>query len=294
MRLLRGHAGPVHCLAYSPNGRLLASGGEDRSVRVWDLSNGGTRSLWQDHSDWVRAVAFSPSGKRVASASWDGTGCLRARHSRHPYLFASGILGGIYSLAFAPDGYLLAFGGGDGGIRLRHLGKDGLPITQPPVGVQAHTWPITAMVFSPSGNSLATGSLRRSVDIWDGFLGRQRASFDTLADWVRALAYHPGGEVLAAALEDGSVILWDVPARKELRRIEAHRAPVCQAAFTPDGRSLLSGSWDGTVRIWDWTHGRECAALDWKIGRVYCLAVSPDGMTAAAGGADGVVLWDLD
>src|SRR5262249_20693825 len=102
MRILRGHEGPVRCLAYRPDGQLLASGGDDGTVRLWSPEAGEQRKALAGHTDWVRAVAFSADGQRLASGGWDGRVCLWSTQRSNPLAVHAGY-GIVWSLAFAPD-----------------------------------------------------------------------------------------------------------------------------------------------------------------------------------------------
>jgi WD40 repeat protein len=320
MRILKGHRGPIRCLAYSPDGRTLASGGDDQAVRLWDLAGGEDRVL-EGHTDSVRAVVWAPDGKRVVSGGWDNRVHLweyapppspmmrpwwwigtpdgndhdhlwQHSHNQSRVLAGKAWSGGVWSLAFAPDGWSLVVGLGNGdGVLLwlsqRDQGTAPTPLT-------GHTWPINAVAFAPDGLHLATGSHDRTIRIWDSHWGRQQATLAGQQDWVRALAYAADGRTLASGGDDGIIKLWDVAAGRARASLGGHEGPIRHLAFTPDGRTLMSGSWDATVRLWDPVTGRPRAALDWKIGRVHCLAIAPDGMTAAAGADGSILVWDLD
>jgi WD40 repeat protein len=302
MLILKGHTAPVRCVAYSPDGRYLATGGDDRTLIVWDMSTGKAHATIQQHTDSVRAVSFTTQDGRLATGGWDSTLCIWTvpPRGRKPRLTKTLLQADwVWALAYAPDGWALAAGLGNGAIALYPSGPKAKCQT-----LRGHSYPVTHLAFSPNGNVLASAGQDRTVRLWLVEFGQPIATITGHVDWVRSVAFAPSGNLLASGGDDGRILLWyisDRPIRASLSEYQplavylGHGGPIRSVAFSPDGRTLLSASWDGTVRVWEIPGGRECGVFDWQIGRVNDVAFSPDGMTAAAAGQNHtVVVWDID
>jgi WD40 repeat protein len=281
---LGGHTGAVTSLAFSGDGKLMATGSADRIVRLWDAASGTVRALPRmAHTNQVRCVAFSPLGDRLASAGDDGkvylwdpaTGRL-VRGLDHPK--------GVVAVAFSCDGKLLASGGFDAKVRLWDVDKD-----QPPRTLDGHTDVVWSVAFSPVQNVLATtggpptgpGELK----LWDVATGAAKTPFPTQPDQLNAVCFSPDGKRLASASRDQKVILWDAQTGNILRRFE-HPADVLSVAFSPDGGALVSGGSDRAVRLWDLESDFEVFTFRGHDDPVRAVAFLPDGQTIASGSVD--------
>lgn len=285
----------MRCLAYSPDTRLLASGGDDGQVRIWDLQSGQPLlPACEPHKDWVQALTFSPDGQYLISASWDGNvrrWQINTRGRQRTYeAMISGQNPGFWSLALDPHGHSLAAGALNGSISLCWL-RDRSRIRS----WKAHEAPVRALGFTPDGKSLLSAGHDRTIRLWDSDWGTEQALLGSHNDWICGMALSPDGQLLASAGHDGQIRLWDMAQRREQAVLSGHTKRICQVGFSRDGRSLLSVSWDMTVRIWDVQRHCPRSIHDFRIGPIHCVALAPDGMTAAAGGRDSIiVVWDID
>ena len=295
----------VDAVAFSPDGKLLATGNGDGYVRLWNPATEQAigAPLPADPQDGVGSVAFSPDGKLLASAGGDGYVRLWNPATRQaigaPLLADSG--GGVTAVAFSPDGTLLATAGGDGTVRLWN------PATRQPAGAPLRAATVrggvNAVAFSPDGTLLATAGGDGTVRLWNPATHRQIGRPLTgHAGEITSVAFSPDGKLLASAGgDDGTVRLWNratrQPVGSPLPAVTSPGHGVGSVAFSPDGKLLASGG-DGHVRLWNTATRQPVGAPlravtsgghRWVLG----LAFSPDGTLLASGGDDGAVrLWN--
>ncbi|UGQ09077.1 PQQ-binding-like beta-propeller repeat protein [Yinghuangia sp. ASG 101] len=291
--------GGVKGVAFSPDGNLLATAGEDGTLRLWNPNTRQPASapLTAATGGSVNGVAFSPNGSLLATAGEDGTLRLWNPNTRQPtsHQILAAPVGSVEGVAFSPDGNLLATTNNDGTVKLwnPHTGQ---PATAPLPATPGSS--VNAIAFSPDGNLLATAGGDGTVKLWNPHTG-QPASHQILAtpgSSVNAMAFSPNGNLLATTGEDGTVKLWN-PHTGQPVGTPLPAAPggsVKAMAFSPNGNLLATTN--GIVRLWNPNTGQPASHQiphDWNAGGVDGVAFSPDGNLLATANYDGTVrLWD--
>ena len=299
LELLTGHTARIKCVAFSSDGKTLASGGEDRIIRLWDTQTGILRRSLTGHTGSVSSVVFSSDGTSLASGSSDNTIRLWDTQTGEPQKTLKGHTNGVFSVVFSADGKTLASGSADNTIRLWDV-ETGTP--QKTLNLIEFTEEVTEMemgmemVFSPDGSTLATWAWGWDIPIrlWDAQTGElQKTLKGQERDVVYDMKFSPDGKILASAMDNGTVRLWHAQTGEHHRILTGHKNIVSGVAFSPDGKTLTSGSHDGTLRLWDRETGECRNTRTGYTGGVWSVAFSPDGKALVSAMAnDTVGLWD--
>jgi WD40 repeat protein len=297
LKIQVGHSSHVMSIAFSPDGKTLASGSNDKTIKLWDVTTGAQLRTLEGHSNPVYSVAFSPDGKILASASGDKTIKLWDVSTGAQLRTLEGHSSDVYSVSFSPDGKTLASGGHDETIKLWDV-STGTQLRT----LEGHHIPVHSVAFSPDGKTLASGggtlassSLDNTIKLWDVSTGAEVRTLEGHSSYVNSVAFSPDGKTLASGSNDETIKLWDVSTGAQLRTLVEHSSHVSSIAFSPDGKTLASGSNDETIKLWDVSTGMQVRTLEGHADELTSsIAFSPDGKTlASASGDKSIMLWDV-
>ena len=256
VRTLRGHTDFIGRIAWSPDGRMLASPSDDNTIRLWDAETGECLRTLEGHKEGVNSVAFDPAGRTLASGSndntvklWDLSDPLKA--------------------------------GPTSGRLLRTL--------------EGHRSYVSSIVFDAAGGTLASGSGDHTVKLWEAASGRLLRTMEGHENTVYSVAFDSHDRTLASGSLDSTIRQWRADSGQLVRILRGHQHRINSVAFALNSSSLASGSDDNTVRLWESGSGRPLRSLEGHTNAVHCVAFLADGRLLASKSIDDSIrLWSSD
>ncbi|MFC1652113.1 protein kinase [Planctomycetota bacterium] len=304
--VLVGHQGSIRSLSFSPDGKHIATGSWDNSLKIWDTERCIEIKTLQGHKGCVTSVEYSPDGKKIASRSRDGAVKLWNVASGQEIMTLQGKKTVILAIAYCPSGKCIASGNGDGTVGIWDA-FSGNQISQ----FQGHEGAINSISYSPDGKCIVSGSSDNALKVLDTESGLELMTMQGHIGGVSSVDYSPDGKQIVSGSVDKTLKIWNAASGEEIMTLEGHKMPVCSVAFRPDNKWVVSSSHDKTLKIWDSKSGQELTTLlghgdeayiperqrrggGYK-GIVYSCAFSPDGLRIASGGNDATLrIWDIE
>ena len=327
---LSGHEEGISDIRFSPDGKTIASGSGDKTIKLWDAKTGELIDTLEGHQDLVNTISFSPDGKTIASGSGDKTIKLWDAKTGELIDTLEGHQDLVNTISFSPDGKTIASGSGDNTIKLwdvqtRNLidtleghqdwvnaisfspdgqtiasgsGDNTIRLWDTATGtlipsLEGHQGGVNDIYFSPNGKTIASGSIDGTIKLWDVKTGKLSHSLEGHQDWIETINFSPDGKTIASGGDDKTIKLWDVKTRELIDSLEGHQEKVNAIHFSPDGKTIASGSGDNTIKLWDAKTGELIDTLEGHQEWVLTIRFSPNGKTIASGGYDKTIkLWD--
>ncbi|CAD5928423.1 SMP-30/gluconolactonase/LRE family protein [Planktothrix agardhii] len=303
---LTGHSNSVNSVAISPDGQILVSGSDDKTIKIWQLSTGEELRILTGHSESVNSVAISPDGQTLLSGSRDNTIKIWRLSTGEELRTLTVHSDSVNFVAISPDGQILV---SSSHTVVSDIYDNTIKIWQLSTGRELRTltccWdsnPIDSVAISPDGQTLVSGS-DREIMIWDLSSGQKLRTLTGHSGWVGSVAISPDGQILASGDTvmgsmgcsfDTTIKIWQLSTGEELRTLTVVDWWVNSLAISPDGQTLVIGG-DYTITIWDLSTGQELGTLTGHSehsDEVKSLAISPDGQTLVSGGDDGtIMIW---
>jgi len=327
-----GHSDAIRAVAFSRDGKLLATGGEDNTIKLWNVATGRLIQNFEGHTDFVRSIVFSSAGNTFASGGNDrsvNTWDINSGKLIHSHQFHSDL---VTSLDYSRDGRTIASASHDGHIKLWDASSgnlidtlgddtdginaiafspDGKVIASGGFDKKVHLWDvktrseirsfgkhseaINAVAFSPDGRRVASAGNDKAIRIWDSGTGSLAVSFEGLAATISAIVFSPDGKTLVSTGKDRAITIYDLDSRKSIGSLQGHSLEITCVALSPDGKTIASGSRDQTARLWDKSSGKLIYSLEGHSSPVTTVAVSPDGGIIASANRKGALcFWESD
>ncbi|MFW9259946.1 NB-ARC domain-containing protein [Nostoc sp. CALU 546] len=281
--------GGIFSVAFSPNGKLLATGDTNGEIRLYDVANSQQLLTCKGHAGWVWSVTFSSDDQVLASGSNDQTIKLWDISTGQCLKTLEGHSGGVRSVTFSPGGQILASGSDDQTVKLWNISTGKCLKT-----LQENGCSVWSVAFNPKGDVLASGNDDHKVRLWDINSSSCIHTLEGHTQRVYSVTLSPDGNTLASASHDQTVKLWDASTGKCIKTLQGHTDLVHSVTFSVDGSALVSCGDDQTVRVWDFVSGQCLKTLQGHKSRVWSLAICINQNICASSSDDQTVkLWNI-
>jgi WD40 repeat protein len=301
LRAYRKHSAPVLHIAWSPDGKKIASASADKTVHIWNATSKNPTLIYRNHTKPVSSVDWSPDGSRIVSGSWDTTVQVWQAQSGRKLLTYRGFSREVSSVAWSPDGKYVASGSWDTTVQVRQAESGSKLFTY-----SGHTTPIRAVAWSPilleGGWRIASASgaevnadVDNTVQVWNALTAANPLIYRDHFYFVNAVAWSPDGMKITSASADTNVQVWYAATGSNLLTYRGHSGTVNSVAWSPNGKFIASASDDRTVQIWDAISGETIFTYQGHTKEVSSVAWSPNGLRIASASYDRTVhVWNAD
>jgi WD40 repeat protein len=283
----RGHSFYVSGVAWSPDGKRIASASFDETVQVWNATNGSSPFIYKGHYSPVFGAAWSPDGKRIASASNERTVQVwNATNGSSPFIY-KGHSFPVNNIAWSPDSKRIASAGFDKTVQVWNAANGSSPFIY-----KGHSASANSVAWSPDGQRIASASSDETVQVWNPADGSDPFVYKGHSGSVNSVAWSPDGQRIASASSDQTVQVWNAADGSTPYIYKGHSAPVRSTAWSPDGKRIASAGEDHTVQIWNSIDGSSPYIYKGHSNNVRSVAWSPNGLYIASASDDHTVhIW---
>jgi WD40 repeat protein len=285
LMVLPGHTGWVIDVAFSPDGKRLATTSFDQSARIWSITPGQETAIVP--GDGLR-VAYSPDGKKLLTDAAGGKARLWNAETGAEVLSFAGHGEPVMGVAYSPDGQRVATASADKTAKIWDAATGQLLVT-----LTGHDIAVRQAAFSPDGKRIITAGFDKTARIWDTATGREQLKLTGHDGIVIGVAFSLDGERVATSSSDHTARIWDAGTGRLLFTLAGHSEVIPAVAFSPDGLKVVTGSQDGTAKVWDARTSKEIQTLTGHSSEIQAVAFSADGRLIATGSGDNTaILWD--
>ena len=280
------HKSAVNAVAFSPDGTLIISGGEDKLLLISECKS--LKALYKHFDNYYPPKAIEVTGENTIFISAGPDIKLIDLDNKTLALF-QGNSTPIWSIDYAPERNKIAAGSYDYTTKIWDVTSQEIELV-----LKGHEKSTLPVAFSPDEKYIITGSLDRTVKVWNAKTGELMKTLEIHSDNIYDIKFHPAGSYFASASRDKTIRLWDFETGRVIRTFTGHDKGIMEIEFLPDGNHIVSASLDGSIRLWQTKTGKMVYTFTGHEGAVNTLAVSPDGMILVSGGADSkVLIWKL-